>query len=114
VLGEGLVQVVGGEVVGTYAFVNPLIAVLLGWWLLGEHVGTTTLLATTIMVTGVALIVFHPTKPPRPRTLARHRTGRHMRPRTRTEENGRCRRNRIGVLLDEAPEGEECRPLEFK
>jgi len=31
-----------------------------------------------------------------------------------TQENGRRRRNRIGVKLDDAPEGEECRLVEFK
>ncbi|MGA5302718.1 EamA family transporter [Nucisporomicrobium flavum] len=45
------------RIVGTYAFVNPVVAVLLGWWLLGEQVGGRTALATAVIVTGVALIV---------------------------------------------------------
>jgi drug/metabolite transporter (DMT)-like permease len=42
---------------GTYAFVNPVIAVLLGWWLLGEHLGARTFAATAVIAVGVALIV---------------------------------------------------------
>jgi len=45
------------RVVGTYAFVNPVVAVLLGWWLLGERIGARTALATAVIVAGVALIV---------------------------------------------------------
>lgn len=45
------------QLVGTYAFINPVVAVLLGWWLLGEHVSGRTLLAAVIIVTGVALMI---------------------------------------------------------
>ncbi len=40
-----------------YAFVNPVVAVLLGWWLLGEHNTGRTLLAAAVIVAGVALLV---------------------------------------------------------
>jgi len=54
---EWLVRHASSRLAGTYAFVNPIVALLLGWWLLGEHVGIRTLLAATVTVTGVALMV---------------------------------------------------------
>jgi drug/metabolite transporter (DMT)-like permease len=44
--------------VTTYAFVNPVIAVFLGWLLLHETVGPVQLVAGGIIVAGVALIIF--------------------------------------------------------
>jgi drug/metabolite transporter (DMT)-like permease len=43
--------------VGTYAYVNPIVAVALGWAVGGETIGPRTLLAGVIVVTGVALII---------------------------------------------------------
>jgi drug/metabolite transporter (DMT)-like permease len=43
--------------VGTYAFVNPAVAVLLGWALAGEEVGPMTLIAGAFILTGVILII---------------------------------------------------------
>jgi drug/metabolite transporter (DMT)-like permease len=43
--------------VGTYAFVNPAVAVLLGWALAGEAVGPMTLIAGAFILTGVVLII---------------------------------------------------------
>lgn len=43
--------------VTTYAFVNPVIAVFLGWLLLHETVGPVQLAAGTVIVIGVALII---------------------------------------------------------
>jgi drug/metabolite transporter (DMT)-like permease len=43
--------------VSTYAFVNPVVAVLLGWGLAGEPLGPRTLLASLVIVAAVALIV---------------------------------------------------------
>lgn len=40
----------------TYAYVNPVVAVLLGWGLAGEEVTTRTLVAATIIVAGVMII----------------------------------------------------------
>ena len=42
------------QLAGTYAFVNPMVAVLLGWALLGEGLGPKTLLASGFIVAAVA------------------------------------------------------------
>ena len=44
------------SVVGTYAYVNPVIAVLLGWAVLGEHVGLHTFVATALILGAVLWI----------------------------------------------------------
>jgi drug/metabolite transporter (DMT)-like permease len=46
----------------TYAYVNPVIAVILGWGLAGEAVGPRTVFATVAIVAAVALISSH--RPP--------------------------------------------------
>ncbi len=43
--------------VTTYAYVNPVVAVVLGWLLLGEAVTAQTVMAAVVIVAGVALIV---------------------------------------------------------
>ena len=43
--------------VTTYAYVNPVVAVVLGWLLLGEPVTVQTAAAAVVIVAGVALIV---------------------------------------------------------
>jgi drug/metabolite transporter (DMT)-like permease len=43
--------------VSTYAYVNPLVAVLLGWAILGEGFGPGTLLGAALVVAAVALII---------------------------------------------------------
>jgi drug/metabolite transporter (DMT)-like permease len=65
---EWLIRHAPSRLVGTYAFVNPVVAVLLGWWLLAEHITSRTILAATVIVTGVALLVL-----PAPQ----HRPARH-------------------------------------
>ena len=42
--------------VSTYAYVNPVVAVILGWLILGEPVTTRTFVASVIIVAAVALI----------------------------------------------------------
>lgn len=42
---------------GTYAFVNPIVAVFLGWAFAGETLGPNTLLAALFILAGVVLIV---------------------------------------------------------
>ncbi len=42
--------------VGTYAYVNPIVAVLLGWAVLGEPVTWRTVAAAAIILLGVALV----------------------------------------------------------
>jgi drug/metabolite transporter (DMT)-like permease len=65
-----LIRAAPTTIVGTYAFVNPVIAVLLGWALLAEHVGPTTLFAGGAIIVAVALIVTAPARPrPRPKPL---------------------------------------------
>lgn len=44
--------------VSTYAYVNPVVAVLLGWWLAGETLGPRVLLAAAAVVTAVVLITW--------------------------------------------------------
>lgn len=51
-----LLRVTTPEKVSTSAYVNPLVAVLLGWAILGETVSARTLLAAAIIIGGVALI----------------------------------------------------------
>jgi len=45
-------------IVGTYAYVNPVIAVLLGWLLLHESVGPRTFVAMAMILTAVVWIQF--------------------------------------------------------
>ena len=44
------------EVVATYAFVNPVVAMALGWAFAGEHLSARTLTAAAIVIVAVALI----------------------------------------------------------
>ncbi len=60
-----LLQRVAISRVSTYAYVNPVIAVALGWGLLGERIAPTTLVGAAIIVTSVAFIV-RSTRPARP------------------------------------------------
>jgi len=53
--------------VATYAFVNPAVAVFLGWVLGGEVVTGRVLLASATIIAGVALIITHK---PGPATLS--------------------------------------------
>jgi len=46
--------------VSTYAYVNPVIAVVLGWALAGEALTTRMLVAAAVIVSGVALITLAP------------------------------------------------------
>ena len=45
------------SLVSTYAYVNPAIAVFLGWLVLSEAITATTLLGTAVVVAGVVLVV---------------------------------------------------------
>jgi drug/metabolite transporter (DMT)-like permease len=42
--------------VGTYSYVNPAIAAVLGWWFLDEHLGAHQVTGMAIMFVGVALV----------------------------------------------------------
>jgi drug/metabolite transporter (DMT)-like permease len=80
-----LLRVVPPARVATYAYVNPVVAVLLGWLVLGEPVSARTSIAAAIIIGAVALIVSARSVPaasreasPRPAPIAggqrRHRS----------------------------------------
>ena len=60
-----LLTVTSPALVGTYAFVNPVVAVLLGWRLVGEELTGQMLAAGAAVVIGVMLLVW-PKRVPRP------------------------------------------------
>jgi len=69
-----LVRNVSPSRASTYAFVNPVVAVFLGWAILGELITLRTIAATVVIVTGVVLIVRSersPRIPRSPRRIAR-------------------------------------------
>jgi len=45
------------SLIGTYAYVNPAVAVLLGWLILNEHITWQILLGGGVIIVGVALVV---------------------------------------------------------
>ncbi len=51
-----LIQVKPPAIVGTYAYVNPVIAILLGWGFAGETISTIQLLAAGIILCGVLFV----------------------------------------------------------
>src|SRR5690349_15999906 len=42
--------------VGTYSYVNPAIAAVLGWWFLGEQLGLNQIIGMAVIFAGVALV----------------------------------------------------------
>lgn len=54
-----LLQTVGPARTATYAYVNPMVAVILGWALAGETMTPRTVAAAAIIVASVGLITFH-------------------------------------------------------
>jgi drug/metabolite transporter (DMT)-like permease len=59
-----LVTVSSPSMLSTYAYVNPAVAVLIGWVVAGEVVGVRTLAATAIILAGVALVSTRRKQPP--------------------------------------------------
>jgi drug/metabolite transporter (DMT)-like permease len=57
-----LLRVAPPDLVGTYAFVNPVVALAVGWAVAGEDLGVRTLCASLVIVAGVALIVTNKTQ----------------------------------------------------
>jgi len=51
--------------VATYAFVNPIVAILLGWGLGGEALSLRTLLAAAVILTAVVLVISAPHRDPK-------------------------------------------------
>jgi drug/metabolite transporter (DMT)-like permease len=43
--------------VGTYAYINPVVAVILGWALAGEQITLRMLAATAVVIAGVVLVI---------------------------------------------------------
>jgi drug/metabolite transporter (DMT)-like permease len=56
--------------VSTYAYVNPVVAVFLGWAIAGETVTVRTLTAAALVVAAVALIITHREHVPSPQTTS--------------------------------------------
>lgn len=52
--------------VGTYAYVNPVVAVLVGYFLGGEALGPRTILGTVFVLISVVVITTAPAKRPLP------------------------------------------------
>ena len=46
------------SLVATYAYVNPVVAMILGWLFVGEKLSTKTIIASFIVLFGVILITF--------------------------------------------------------
>ena len=51
--------------VGTYAFVNPIVALMIGWLLGGEVLSQRTLVAAAVILTAVVLVITAPHRDPR-------------------------------------------------
>lgn len=49
--------------VATYAYVNPVVAVFLGWLILDEHITSRTIVASAVIVAAVAIITTQSAKP---------------------------------------------------
>jgi drug/metabolite transporter (DMT)-like permease len=52
-----LLERMAAPIVATYTFVNPVIALLLGWWLLGERITWISFLATGLVVSSIILLL---------------------------------------------------------
>lgn len=64
-----LVHQISPAALGTYAYVNPAVAVLLGWWLLDEHLSGLQIAGTAVILTGVVLVTLA-TRRPAPKPVA--------------------------------------------
>ncbi|MDO6759470.1 EamA family transporter [Tamlana sp. 2_MG-2023] len=51
-----LLKTVSPEKVATSTYVNPIIALILGWWILDEHISFQSICAAVILLTGVYFI----------------------------------------------------------
>jgi drug/metabolite transporter (DMT)-like permease len=50
--------------VATYAFVNPVVALFLGWLLIGESINLRTVIAAAVILTAVLLVITAPHRAP--------------------------------------------------
>src|SRR6266849_6283469 len=53
-----------GARVGTYAFVNPVVALFLGWFFAGETITLRTVIAAAVILTAVILVITAPHRTP--------------------------------------------------
>ena len=53
---QWLIRVQPPAIVSTYAYVNPLVATLLGWLLANEHISVAQIAALAIILTGVLFV----------------------------------------------------------
>ncbi|HWH24865.1 MAG TPA: EamA family transporter [Candidatus Limnocylindria bacterium] len=60
-----LLQATSVSRVATYAYVNPVVAVFLGWWLLDEEVGLSIVTGAAMIVVAVALVIRTEARPAR-------------------------------------------------
>lgn len=58
-------QDISPAALGTYAYVNPAVAVLLGWWLLDEHLSSLQVLGTAIILLAVVAVTFSGRRAPK-------------------------------------------------
>ena len=61
-----LLRVTSASLANTFAYVSPVIAVLLGWAILHESLTITTIIAMVIILLGVALMVTKKKVPKKP------------------------------------------------
>ncbi|HET9225256.1 MAG TPA: drug/metabolite exporter YedA [Thermoanaerobaculia bacterium] len=66
-----LLRVTSPALASTYAYVNPVVAVLLGWAFAGEPLTAGMLVAAAVILTGVALITVFRNRPPSPQQQSR-------------------------------------------
>jgi drug/metabolite transporter (DMT)-like permease len=66
-----LVRVCSPALVGTYAFVNPVVAVLLGWAIAGENLDGRTMAGAAVIVVAVVIIVLFSNRSKRPAVASR-------------------------------------------
>lgn len=58
-----LLGVMPPTVVGTYTYVNPAVAMLLGWYFLDENISGQKVMVLAIIFTGVLIVNFYKSKP---------------------------------------------------
>jgi drug/metabolite transporter (DMT)-like permease len=61
--------------VGTYALVNPVVALFLGWLFVGESITLRTVIAAAVILTAVLLVITAPHRGPEPARLALPESG---------------------------------------
>lgn len=63
-----LIQIKPAAQVGTYTYINPIIAVILGWWLRDEILSSNIIIGLVIILTSIFLINYSFIKPKKPQT----------------------------------------------